>query len=619
VYLSYAIARHVIGNEYTTMEIFALMHLIAGFLLCRRVCTIVGCSKFAAVVASLSFVLSGPVLVFGRAWHMFLPLAVWIPAVALCIESLRRGVPGWQWFCLTGACLAMPIHVGFPQLVVVFYGIFGGAVSALLLGRVVCWRKACQGVAALTLGVSLGAPILWAQYEFKSSARVQKQFDSSWNAKPGLLAFFLPSPLATAQPPFVLHQRPDFTHFYFFGGILAVCWVAGGFLAWGPRFAAWDSGPRLYWWMALVLLALSIGDEAALWRTLGMLPVVNTLVRHPIRVLPFFAFAAVVSGGFVFDRLWLRLCRFPSRQVIAAAAIFLLLGYHLTQVDTGVGYTMFKPYADVPCIDQLRSADCAAARRVCAFTSNFEDVPVWDPERTIGQSLGGHMASIHGIMALNLYDPVGESMLPFRRAKERLHLKAREAMRRYGVGWLITHETDALQAFGELDAETKKLAASSDRPWLSFTPWTGRLPIADFTALFSEIRDSEDRGIKCGNLRWFKLSHADAMAFSTRDPQAGLAFQVHTEGADVEVTNAAGRDVCINFLRLDDMTASIDGTDVACRSDDWGRILVSVPEGASRLSVRYRPKWAHGLWLALIVGIIAVGVFGFATFRLRRI
>jgi hypothetical protein len=367
--------------------------------------------------------------------------------------------------------------------------------------------------------------------------------------------------------------------------------------------------------MALVLLALSIGDEAGLWRCLGMVPVVKTVVRHPIRVLPFFAFAAVVSGGFVFDRLWLRLRGSRLLQAGAATAVFALLGYHLTQVDTAVGYAVFKPYPDVPCIDQLRSADSRAIRRVCAFTSNYEDVPVWDPQRTIGQSLGCNMAGIHGILALNVYDPVGESSL----AMQALRDEPSAALRHYGVNWLITHETDARRALGEPNVQSMNLANSSDRPWLVFTPWRGNLPIAAFAALLSEVRESDDGGMKCGSFRWFKLSQSDAMAFRTDSARAGLPFQVHTEGVEVEVADAGGGDVCVNFLRLDDMTASIDGQDVACRSDEWGRILVSVPEGASRLAVRYRPKWPRRLWLALIVAITAVGGFAFARSRLRTI
>ena len=35
LYLSYAIARHLLGNEHATMEVFVIMHLLAGFFLTR--------------------------------------------------------------------------------------------------------------------------------------------------------------------------------------------------------------------------------------------------------------------------------------------------------------------------------------------------------------------------------------------------------------------------------------------------------------------------------------------------------------------------------------------------------------------------------------------------------
>lgn len=610
LYLSYAIARHIVGNEYTTMEVFALLHLVAGFLLCRRVCTIVGCGDFAAVVASLSFVLSGPILILGRGWHNFMPLVVWTPGIALCLELLRRHDTGWKWLWGTAGCLAMPIHVGFPQCVVIYFGLFAGILMAIVLGRCISWRAASKGIAASVLAVALGFPVLWHQIQFSKGVKIQPL--SSWSAKPGLAAMLLPSPLMTANPPFEYSQRPDFTHFYFVGGVLAVCWLAGSLLVVGRKFSAWDSGPRLWWWTALVFLALSIGDEAGLWRVLGELPIMGNLARHPIRVLPFFVFGAVVSGGFVFDRLWMRMRDVRFAHAGVATAVFASLGYHLTRVDTAIAYNFFKPYPDVSCAGQLLGAGSPAVRRICSFTLNWAVVPSWDPHRAIGESLGANMAGVHKIMALNVYDPIAESLPAYRHAIRRLQTETPTAVQRYGVEWLIAHEQDASRAlFLEGTAAPDRSAASST-PWPVYSPW-GDLTTARFAALLSELRASSDDGMACGDLRWFKAIGADAMAYPRDTPQAGLPFRVHTEGVDVDVSNSGGGDVVINFLRLENMVATVDGRSVACQADDWGRILVAVPSDVSELAIRYRPDWARAIYGALAIASTAVLGFVFAN------
>src|SRR5207248_2623522 len=51
LYVSYAIARNVLGDENATMEVFALLHLVAGFWLCKRLCSVIGASPFPATLA----------------------------------------------------------------------------------------------------------------------------------------------------------------------------------------------------------------------------------------------------------------------------------------------------------------------------------------------------------------------------------------------------------------------------------------------------------------------------------------------------------------------------------------------------------------------------------------
>ena len=74
-YLAYAIARHVLGNEHATMEVFAISHILAGYAATYWASRLVAMGRMPACAVSLSFVLSGSVLIMGRSWRSFILLA----------------------------------------------------------------------------------------------------------------------------------------------------------------------------------------------------------------------------------------------------------------------------------------------------------------------------------------------------------------------------------------------------------------------------------------------------------------------------------------------------------------------------------------------------------------
>ena len=64
--VSYAIARWGLGNEYYTLEVFAAMHLLAGYLASYAAARTAGLRPALAFVLGISFVLSGYILLVGR-------------------------------------------------------------------------------------------------------------------------------------------------------------------------------------------------------------------------------------------------------------------------------------------------------------------------------------------------------------------------------------------------------------------------------------------------------------------------------------------------------------------------------------------------------------------------
>jgi hypothetical protein len=603
VYVSYAIARHVLRDEYATMEVFALLHLLAGYWLCRRVCERIGCGPAAATLAGLSFALSGPILILGRSWHTFLPPVVWIPAIALSVEALRRARIGWPWLLATSISLAMPVHVGFPQLAVACFGMFCIVVLSLAITRAIHWAAAAQGAAAVVVGLALCVPILLFQMEYGRHAG--KISSSSFSAAPGVAAMFVPGPLASAEAPYWWNP-PDFTHFYFFGGVLAWCWAAGGLLTIGGGFLAWRQGARLWWSTGLAFLLLALGDVVGLWNAVGMIPVISTVTRTPLRMMAFVAFGMVVSGGWIFSGLLTHLSPRPLARASLLTIAVGLLGYHLTRVDTAVVYRFFRPYPDIAGtpLEQLRPLDATVARRICSFEDRMST------RATHGLSLADSMAGIHSIYSTEVYDPLAEHSSRYRQAVDRLSQDHFAALQAYGVRWVLIDRSD-LRRHPEREArrrisEGRKKLDEIELPWL-------KIPLAELDTTLARFLGREPvQATACESLELFEILASSPLVFRKDDPTVGLPFKVHTEGVDVDLRGIPGGSVVVNFLSLNWMTAAVDGVSVPCAADEWGRIIVEVPHGAAQLAIRYQPSWKRGGAWGLSLVVTGLAAFYFA-------
>jgi hypothetical protein len=601
LYASYAIARHVLDDEYATMEVFALLHMLAGYWLCKKVCEKIGCGQAAATLAGLSFALSGPILILGRSWHTFMPPVVWIPAIALSIEALRRDRIGWAWLTATSLSLAMPAHVGFPQLAVACFGMFCILVLSLAVTRAIHWTTALQGAAAVVVGIALSAPILLFQMEYGRHAH--KVSTSRFSAAPGVAAMFLPSPLVSAEAPY-WSNPPDFTHFYFFGGLLAWCWVAGGLLTTGGRFAAWRQGARLWWSMGLAFLLLALGDAVGLWNVVAMLPVISTVVRIPLRMMAFVAFGMVVSGSWLFSGLLRHFRQRPLAQTSLLTIAVSLLGYHLTRVDTAVVYRLFRPYpefAGTP-LEQLRSLDTTAARRACTFEDRMST------RATHGMSLADSMAGVYSIYSTEVYDPLAEHSSRYRQAVDRMSHDHCAALQAYGVRWMLIDRSDLRQHPDRAARMRVSEGWTADLEAIEL-PWL-KIPLSELDDTLARFLGREPaHATPCESLELFEILASSPLVFRKNEPTVGLPFKAHTEGVDVDLAGVAGGSVVVNFLRLDWMTAAVDGDSIPCTADEWGRIVVNVPRGATQLAIRYQPPWVRGGAWGLGLAVAGIAAF----------
>ena len=175
--VSYAVAHWGLGDEYAMMEVFALGHLLAGFVVSFLMARALGMRPAIAFTLAISFVLCGYFLSSAargtrrsRSWYGCL---YWCgPRIAGC----KGPFPGMAW--ATSVSIAAFYYVGFPQYW--FYGLFligAAALCALVCGRV-AWRACVWPIAAFLLALAIMLPQIVAQMTV--TAGISARYGQLW-------------------------------------------------------------------------------------------------------------------------------------------------------------------------------------------------------------------------------------------------------------------------------------------------------------------------------------------------------------------------------------------------------------------------------------------------------
>ncbi len=621
-YLAYAIARHVLGDEYSTLEVLAALHLLAGFAAAYWAARLAGIGAMPACAAALSLVLSGSVLVMGRSWHTFLPLVLWTPLLVAAVAKLAAGPVSWKWSLATAAVLGMAYHGEFLQ-VWAYSVLFVALATAWLvwMGRIPIARG-LQLIPAGLLGLALAAPLVWVQAAL--AADMTHGGGYGCGIAGGLAAMLLPYPLARAGHPngWGSTELAYMGHLYYFGTLLLLLFTAQ-VLVWftaRPRRAVWA---EQVWTMAgCVAFLLALGPVGGLWPLLGKLPVFGSINNHPFRLLPFFVLFAVLSGGLFLERL-LRLAAHRRAWEIGLGVVLGgLLVYHVTMARASFYAYGFRPYPKLP--GELASL-LTGEKGISPISGRGREgapheldrpgfgwpqrLAAWAPNRSIVPSyalaLPHNLPAVYRLPALGGYDPVVENKPPFEFAEERMRQEPTAAARAYGVRWLLEHRTCRQPVFSpnpnlrELEESARLDEAFSRIDLVQVHRLAG---VADLTVgevgrvaplAFTHGAGGEGRGARGEGRRTTDDGRRTrGEGRGARGEGRSLPLRLHGGGIDVDLYGLApAGPVTVNFLWYPEMTAAVDGRPVACRRDEWGRIVADVPAGARGLAVRYRPDW----------------------------
>jgi hypothetical protein len=600
--ISYAIARHLLGNEFATLEVFAALHLIAGFIAMRYLCRRIGMRAMIGNIAALAFVYAGCIVIMGRSWQPFIANALWLPLLGIAVQNFRERPVGWRWILGVGLVLGLAYHSGFPQIVAILGMFLVVALATVTYADRLPFRRLTALVPALLLGVGLSAPLLL--HHLGMSGGLARFVPEENGVYPALHAALLPYPLVEAELP--THWGSiaveKMGSFYFFGGVFALlfAWQACWFWTAWPERRAWAR----CWWVPCGIFALLmvLGEPAYLWKALAALPMSNVFLRYSFRFYPMLAFCAILGGGLILDRLLTSLRLRWSWEVLVGAGMLGVLMHHLEVCQPSFYSYGFRPYPELP--RQFESAFHPHANKQLYDGNSSRRAASWTQLRSVSPdyyvALPLNLPHFYQVPSLFGYDPVVEGQPRMTEVYRRIQEDPITACQAYGVGWHLFGYTNA------------PVLSPNQHFWpmeqaVNFEPVYHRLQKADvnFLAVYHGTTLME-------------LPGAEPLAFVTGRPERPLPLELSCGGADIDVAGLpAGTPVTINFLWYPEMTCTLNGQALPVDKDDWQRVTTTLTESGAKLSLRFEPPWgkacALGAALCIAALVLTIGPLRLVT------
>ena len=567
-YLSFGIARYVLGNQAWTLDVFCIGHLLGAYVVLagwlERDLRIRG---WLAAQAALGFALSGFFLIGGRSWFYMVPLALWLPMIFQAFFRMLAA-PSWKHAGLLGAGIGVFFHAGNAQMWL-YTLLFLGCAAALFATSGLARRRHLLALSgALGLGLLIALPVLVPQLGF--TADVSRRTFGSGTVR-GIFALVFPHPLVTSAGPndWGGADANRMTAFYYCGltnGAAALALL----LAWCRRLAKFPFGRKqlaspvvLCLLLGVLCLELSYGPQGLTYPLLSRLPVFSKF-SNPFKFLGFLSFFLAVAGA-TFLQHWLPPVPRPNRDLRALAVMILviaLLVLHLPQ--TRVAFWTYADRPDRPLPAQLQAL-LAPTQRVASVT------PQRSAQPGHGDTLPHNVASMHGFLQVEGYDPLVQAKPESQRRRDPA------TWRDYGVATVL-------------------VAPQLDAP--AFAQQQGLLPVLELPTVHA-----------------YRLPEPRPLAFSLDGAVHVRTLRVNGQGIEIAVDpTAQPANVTVNFLWRDGMHAWVQdarGTrrEVPVLRDALRRMVLALPPGTQAISIVYQPLWRFGPWLVLALSLLMVVLF----------
>ena len=582
-YFAFLVAR-LLGNEYLTVEVFCITHLALGYAAAYWAARQVGMRPAMGMAGSLSYVLSGYVLIAGRSWMHVMPAIVFMPLIVVSVARMTRGPVGGRWFAFTALVFGGFIGAGYPQTWV--YGMLFFVIALIVSAAcgAVPWRRALVAIPALLAGFGLAMVVLYPQTMEAVRFLGTREVEQGAGIGKGLLAMLLPFPLARAPHPnnWGSAHYELMGQFYYSGTVFC----AVGLLALVAMCVAGMNrrtvGRNVWLVMALIAFVLALGRQGGLWTLIAKLPVMEKFTG-PFKMLLYLNLFIMLGAGLIMERLAMR--SYVWRIAIPAVVCGLMVYHCLLPLPSFYSFKE-RPYPQLPAemTRVLRGVESPTPARIIAFA------PYMSPADGFVKSLMNDFATVYGYLNVFGYEALVRDTIETTEATKRIMDDPTSALAAYGVRWMVIHRLAFVPEFSANpdQAETE-----------GFT---------DGAEVMELLLQHARRVVRLDDVMIFELNDPSPMSFAESKPDRPLPIRFDGSGARVDVSSIEGGPVIVNVIMRHWMTASADGRPVDIASDDWGRVVAEPPVGTKVLRIRYSPPWMAGLAIGFVVIAVALGL-----------
>jgi len=593
MYVSYFVSRFLLGNEYLTIEVYSILHLVGAYLAMYWAARCYQVRARIAAAAALCCALSGWALIASRSWYYVSPVFVYMPLIIVGVSKLPQSrSSGWRWIAGMALVIGLFFHAGNVQFWA--YGLMFMWIAVFILrwAQVLNWCDVLRAGAATLIGIAVACPVLVVQFlQTKNVERMAPPYQGevSWS----WLTFLIPAPWIHASPPsdwvdplwksggLIVYSG---TTFVLLSVVLSGCIVFYRY----PRVAF----ERNVWLFCGVIAVLAMmGHMGILWVIMVHLPLFSKF-RLPFKFLAFFNVFAVLSGSIVCERI-LRQYRHGKwlDGIIAIATTALVVASSMYYMPSWYTYGV-RPYPDGARVIQHIDTVKKAEYRIVSITHPRSRMS------SFWQGMPLNLPTVYEVPSFLGYDPLVRFRPAFIAIHKELKKDPLKLLQSYGVAYALVSKDIFRPQRGPYRGAWLLESAVS-------------VPNATLRAVIQLPAVFRDDAITI-----YRIPDPAPLAFSEQNPNTPLPLHLRADGLDVDTaTLANGGKVTLNFFWYPEMRGSVDGKRLPIFSDDLRRMTVMVPPGAKYVSIRFVPPWWKGFAVGGVVFVFGLWIGYFAIRR----
>jgi hypothetical protein len=592
-YISYWIAHSLLKDDCATIEVFAAIHLLFGYLLTYLAMRWAGISPWIAATGGVCWILSGWFFVGGRSQSTFLGSAVFLPLMIMSITYFQTRSVSWRWAILSGTALGFYFHAGHAELWVYTMMFFTLALLLLLATGAVPRLQFLWACSAILVAVAWAAPL--ALLQKIETADTHRLAGCGWSADiPSTLlplGKFGVGPIALGSIDYQFYPEMFYagTLFTLISLAMLLLMAACGLFR-KDLITSEELSKNIWLLLGGLAFIAALGGTGVIYQILSYLPIFDKF-RGCIKYTPFFQLFFIFAGAVIIERL------LPNKSKIKIF-IFLpvcaLMLFHVTLCRAPWYHYIDHPYPKLEAAIESTVLQ-GESKRIYAVT----------PRRSIASDYSNtlplNLPTQYKILSWEGYDFFIQTKDISLDLYQRLVDHPRETARALGIGWLVW-------------------AKITDTPVLSENDRANELEVTGYYArkIASALRGNTQPTAVSANNTIYPIENADPIVFETGAPTHRLPYTLDQSGVAVNTEGVKpGTNITLNFIYWPWITATADGKDIARKSDSWNRIEVTLSEATKELLVQYSPPWGKSGTAAAVILLLGVGV-GYVAQRLSK-